>query len=106
MKHGKQSVVRNTQYLMDARCRTDNLFLNMMTPGPTEPTSAQLQNYLKGTVDDLLMLYDEGIVVKTAEHPNGRSVCSTQDIDNSLGCYRNPGSCGPSRNNCRPSCDV
>jgi hypothetical protein len=44
-----------------------------MLPGPQEPTSQQLQNYLKIIVDDLLELYEEGIIVKTPEHPNGTS---------------------------------
>lgn len=42
-----------------------------MTPGPTEPTGAQLQNYLKLVVDDLLQLYEEGVVYHTPAHPEG-----------------------------------
>jgi hypothetical protein len=42
-----------------------------MPPGPKEPTADQLQSALKIVVDDLLMLYDEGITVVTPEHPNG-----------------------------------
>lgn len=42
-----------------------------MTPGPTEPTAEQLQNYLKIVVEDLKRLYDTGIQVKTPEHPEG-----------------------------------
>jgi hypothetical protein len=42
-----------------------------MPPGPKEPTADQLQSALKIVVDDLLMLYDEGIKVVTPEHPNG-----------------------------------
>ncbi|RDB26670.1 hypothetical protein Hypma_005517 [Hypsizygus marmoreus] len=33
-----------------------------MTPGPNEPTAEQLQHYLKIIVDDLVKLYEEGIV--------------------------------------------
>jgi hypothetical protein len=44
-----------------------------MLPGPQEPTGDQLQNHLKIVVDDLLELYEHGIVVKTPEHPNGKS---------------------------------
>lgn len=53
------------------RYQADNLILNAMTPGPTEPTSSQLQNYLEVVVDNLLMLYNDGMVVQTPEYPNG-----------------------------------
>ncbi|KAJ7907977.1 hypothetical protein B0H13DRAFT_2499090 [Mycena leptocephala] len=52
------------------RYRAENLILNQMPPGPKEPTADQLQSALKIVVDDLLMLYDEGITVVTPEHPN------------------------------------
>ncbi|KAJ7736047.1 hypothetical protein DFH07DRAFT_967007 [Mycena maculata] len=42
-----------------------------MPPGPKEPTADQLQNHLKILVDDLIMLYEEGILVETPEHPDG-----------------------------------
>lgn len=54
------------------RYRADNLVLNGMLPGPQEPTALQLQNYLKIVVDDLVELYERGIIVKTPEHPNGK----------------------------------
>ncbi|KAJ7222107.1 hypothetical protein GGX14DRAFT_532195 [Mycena pura] len=41
--------------------------LNGMT-GLKKPTAEQLQPYLKIIVDDLIMLYDDGIVVKTPYH--------------------------------------
>lgn len=37
-----------------------------MTPGPHEPDADMLQNYLAHVVDDLLKLYDEGILFRTA----------------------------------------
>lgn len=64
----------NTKYSGNHRYRAHNLILSAMTPGPTEPTSEQLQNYLKLIVDDILMLYNEGIIVKTSEHPNGTNI--------------------------------
>ncbi|KIJ57838.1 hypothetical protein HYDPIDRAFT_171515, partial [Hydnomerulius pinastri MD-312] len=54
--------------------RAENLLVSFMTPGPTEPTGAQLQNYLKLIVDDLLKLYDEGVIYHTQGHPEGRRV--------------------------------
>jgi hypothetical protein len=42
-----------------------------MTPGPTEPSGAQLQNYMKLIVDDLLNLYDNGVVYYTPAYPQG-----------------------------------
>ncbi|KAJ7899605.1 hypothetical protein B0H14DRAFT_3779620 [Mycena olivaceomarginata] len=41
--------------------RVENLVLDGMPPG--EPTAAHLQHYLNIVVDDLIMLYDEGITV-------------------------------------------
>ncbi|KIJ09902.1 hypothetical protein PAXINDRAFT_86800, partial [Paxillus involutus ATCC 200175] len=54
--------------------RAKNLLVAFMTPGPQEPTGSQLQNYLKFIVDDLLKLYQEGIVYHTPGHPEGRRV--------------------------------
>ncbi|KAF8584211.1 hypothetical protein K439DRAFT_1616910 [Ramaria rubella] len=48
---------------------TENLLLAMMMPGPHEPTAEDLQNHLKFIVDDLLLLYDEGVIVKTPMFP-------------------------------------
>ena len=50
--------------------RAENLILAGMTPGPKEPTAEQLQHYLKLIVDDLIMLHERGIVIKTPLHPN------------------------------------
>ncbi|KAF8840023.1 hypothetical protein BDN67DRAFT_693413 [Paxillus ammoniavirescens] len=51
------------------RYRAENLLVSFMTPGPSEPTAAQLQNYMKIIVDDLLTLYDKGIIYHTPQHP-------------------------------------
>ncbi|KAJ7305462.1 hypothetical protein DFH08DRAFT_825153 [Mycena albidolilacea] len=53
------------------RYRAENLILGPMPPGPSEQTSEQLQHYLKIVVDDLIMLYDHGIIINPPEHPNG-----------------------------------
>lgn len=55
------------------RYRTSNLIISAMTPGPVEPNAEQLQNYLKVIVDDLLMLYQDGILISTPQFPNGTS---------------------------------
>ncbi|KAJ7039998.1 hypothetical protein C8F04DRAFT_948928, partial [Mycena alexandri] len=52
--------------------RAENLILTGMLPGATEQTAEQLQNYLKLVVDDLVHLYEQGIVVKAPGHPNGQ----------------------------------
>ena len=49
-----------------------------MTPGPKEPTAEQLQHYLKLLVDDLVKLYEEGIVVKTNQYPEGKDTSLTK----------------------------
>ncbi|KAF7367179.1 hypothetical protein MSAN_00977800 [Mycena sanguinolenta] len=53
------------------RYRAENLLLVAMPPGPTEQTSKQLQSYLAMTVDELITLYDDGIIIHPPEHPNG-----------------------------------
>lgn len=53
------------------RYRAENLILHGMPPGPTEPNADQLQHHLKVVVDELILLYDKGIVIKTPEYPNG-----------------------------------
>ncbi|KAF7368239.1 hypothetical protein MVEN_00144000 [Mycena venus] len=65
---------------MSQMYRADNLILSQMPPGPQEPTGQQLQNYLKIIVDDLLKLYEDGIVVKTPEHPNGKLFYSSASM--------------------------
>ncbi|KAG0692849.1 hypothetical protein DFH29DRAFT_817045 [Suillus ampliporus] len=51
--------------------RAENLLVGFMTPRPTEPSGAQLQNYMKLIVDDLLNLYDNGVVYYTPAYPQG-----------------------------------
>jgi hypothetical protein len=46
-----------------------------MTPGPTEPTCEQLQQYLTKLVDDLLNLWENGKQYRTSKHPLGRVSC-------------------------------
>ncbi|KAF8839069.1 hypothetical protein BDN67DRAFT_878520, partial [Paxillus ammoniavirescens] len=43
----------------------ENLLVGFMTPGPQEPTGSQLQNYLKFIIDDLLKLYEDGVMYHT-----------------------------------------
>ncbi|KAF8583053.1 hypothetical protein K439DRAFT_1647373 [Ramaria rubella] len=57
----------------ELKYQTENLLLATMTPGPCEPTAEELQNHLKFIVDDLLLLYDEGIIVQTPMFPQGFS---------------------------------
>ncbi|GJE84480.1 hypothetical protein PsYK624_005560 [Phanerochaete sordida] len=56
------------------RYRTENLLLCGLTPGPHELSSDDLQHFMAAFVTDLLMLYDTGIIVKTANYPEGRRV--------------------------------
>jgi hypothetical protein len=51
-----------------------------MPPGPKEQTADQLQNYLKIIVDDLVMLYDDGILIEVPGHPNGTSTVETSPL--------------------------
>ncbi|KAJ7434858.1 hypothetical protein FB451DRAFT_1466078 [Mycena latifolia] len=56
------------------RYRPRNLLLNSLAPGPHEETADELQRSFAATVTDLLMLYDDGILVKTPKYPHGRRV--------------------------------
>lgn len=57
-----------------SRYRTENLILSGMPPGPKGPTADQLQPSLKIIVDDLIMLYKDGILVQTPEYPKGMTL--------------------------------
>ena len=54
------------------RYRTHNLKLFAVTPGPKEFNSEQLQYVMKDLVDDLIKLYEEGIVIETPLYPAGK----------------------------------
>ncbi|KZT22790.1 hypothetical protein NEOLEDRAFT_1070879, partial [Neolentinus lepideus HHB14362 ss-1] len=60
-------------YMCHISYQTKNLLIPLAIPGPKEPTGEQLQSYLKFIVDDLIKLYEEGICIKTAAHPEGMS---------------------------------
>ena len=47
-----------------------------MTPGPKEPDSEQIQEYLQLIVDDLIMLWKYGIWILTPSCPQGEHSCS------------------------------
>ncbi|KZT26645.1 hypothetical protein NEOLEDRAFT_1062734, partial [Neolentinus lepideus HHB14362 ss-1] len=58
----------------ELRYMTSNLLVPIVTPGPSEPTSEQLQKYLRILVDDLIKLFEEGVMIKTPLYPEGRLV--------------------------------
>jgi hypothetical protein len=43
----------------------------MMTPGPLEPTAEKLQEFSALIVNNLIDLYEDGIVMKMPSHPEG-----------------------------------
>ena len=45
--------------------------LHCLTPGPFEFTSDELQHMLKLVVDNLIILYEEGIIIRTPAYPQG-----------------------------------
>ena len=53
------------------RYRTHKLKIHALTPGPTEWNADELQHALKNLVDELIKLYEEGVVIKTPQYPNG-----------------------------------
>ncbi|KAG2133009.1 hypothetical protein DEU56DRAFT_914034 [Suillus clintonianus] len=56
------------------RYRPQNLMVFGITPGPKEFDSDELQFFMKNYVDNLISLYENGIVVKMPNYPNGRRV--------------------------------
>ena len=56
------------------RYKFQNLFLAAVIPGPGEPSLHQINHVLTPLVDDLLRLYNDGIIVRTPNHPDGRLV--------------------------------
>lgn len=43
-------------------------------PGPVEADVDQVHNYMRVVVNELLRLWEDGVVIKTPKHPNGRLV--------------------------------
>ncbi|KAG0694055.1 hypothetical protein DFH29DRAFT_764462, partial [Suillus ampliporus] len=56
------------------RYRPRNLMIFGITPGPKEFNLDQLQHFMKNYIDDLLKLYDDGILIKTPGYPSGRQI--------------------------------
>ncbi|KAJ7739131.1 hypothetical protein B0H16DRAFT_1729525 [Mycena metata] len=54
------------------RYRPRNLLLSKLSPGPHDETADEFQRSMAEMVTNLLMLYDDGIFVKTPKYPNGR----------------------------------
>ncbi|KIK35658.1 hypothetical protein CY34DRAFT_95718 [Suillus luteus UH-Slu-Lm8-n1] len=52
--------------------RPRHLILYGISPGPKELDSDRLQFFMKDYVDDILRLYDEGIIIKTSKYPDGQ----------------------------------
>ncbi|KAJ6534244.1 hypothetical protein B0H19DRAFT_1080731 [Mycena capillaripes] len=71
LKSMQDAEVWSEQKQFRTKYRTENHILSGMT-GQKEPTAKQLQPHLKIIVDDLIMLYEDGIVIKTPEYPDGR----------------------------------
>lgn len=59
------------------RCRPRNLFLCGIHPGPGAPDSKAVQYVLAPIVDELLVLYREGVVIKTERFPEGKAKSHT-----------------------------
>ncbi|KAI0351887.1 hypothetical protein OH77DRAFT_1592537 [Trametes cingulata] len=74
--------IANLEQLL--RYRLENMLPTAMTPGPTEPDAEELQYYQELVVDDLLVLYHEGVLAPTRRHPQGirsRVVCICASLD-------------------------
>jgi hypothetical protein len=52
----------------------------LMTPGPSEPTADELQEFSRLLIDDLIELERDGIIVgKTLDRPNGENFNQPHD---------------------------
>ncbi|KJA21043.1 hypothetical protein HYPSUDRAFT_1089591 [Hypholoma sublateritium FD-334 SS-4] len=56
------------------RYRTANLLLSGIMPGPTEADMDQVHNYMRVVVNELVRLWEDGVMIKTPKYPNGRLV--------------------------------
>ena len=54
--------------------RPTSLLFYGITPGPKEADHESLQNFMRDWVDDLLMLYDDGVIIRTRKFPEGLPV--------------------------------
>ncbi len=53
----------------------ENIFLLGVVPGPQEPSTHEVNHLLRFLVDDLLILWETGILLtRTSKHPLGRLV--------------------------------
>ncbi len=61
-------------HLLLHRYCPENLLLCGLTPGPKELNADELQFFMKVFVNDLLKLYNHGILVKTANSPESKYI--------------------------------
>jgi hypothetical protein len=64
------SITNKSDYSLQ-RYRPRNLLLYGIPPGPTEFNADQLQGFMINLIDDLINLYENGILVKTPSYPQG-----------------------------------
>ncbi|EUC60721.1 transposase family Tnp2 protein [Rhizoctonia solani AG-3 Rhs1AP] len=58
----------------DIRYDTAYAYLTAVIPGPAEPSKEDLHHFVRPIADDMLEMYDPGIMIKTHDYPNGRRV--------------------------------
>jgi hypothetical protein len=56
------------------RYKTSNLLLTGIILGPKEPSPDQVQRYMRPLINDLLRLWEDGIIVKMPRNSNGQRV--------------------------------
>lgn len=64
--------------LYSNRYRPTSLMSYGIHPGPKTSTYETLPNFMKEYIDDLIRLYDEGILIKTRKYPEGMLSYSIQ----------------------------
>lgn len=88
-----------------ARYRPRNLLVSGITPGPSEFTTEQLQVFMKTFVDDLIKLYEDGVLIRTPLYPHGRCFIFAPFLSN-ISILRSPRAVICSRSLLRPSRNV
>jgi hypothetical protein len=80
-KVAKQNVTVTGMYMVclnlppDLRYRPENMYLVGIIPGPTKPSTDQINHFLKLLVDDLLPFWDPGVTFsRTAKYQDGRTI--------------------------------
>lgn len=65
---------------LSASYRPTSLLFYGIAPGPKEADHESLPNFMQDWVNNLLMLYDDGIIIRTRKFPQGLFICISSTL--------------------------